>query len=111
MGYQDLYNWQLKDWDVLTDCLAHRIVFIHGKEFETEQNVAIAFFKEIESTKDYNIFQIESRNPNREVSFLTFYECLMQYKLQPNTSIVDLGKNIFKDITVECQVKLTHFFV
>ncbi|MBQ4122634.1 hypothetical protein IJD44_02785 [bacterium] len=99
MGYQDLYNWQLKDWDVLTDCLAHRIVFIHGKEFETEQNVAIAFFKEIESTKDYNIFQIESRNPNREVSFLTFYECLLQYKLQPNPSIVDLGKNIFKDIT------------
>ncbi len=99
MGYQDLYSWQLDDWNLLTGCLDYRIVLIHGKEFESQQNVAVTFFNEIVSTKDFNVFQFCSNETNCQIPFSPLYDCLLKYNLKPQIELRKLSKNIIKDAT------------
>lgn len=98
MGYQDLYSWQMSDWDLLTDNLEHKIIFIHGKEFESSQNVAVTFFNEIDSTKDYKIFYFQPKYIKRSIPFFSLYDCFLQYDIEQKIEIKDLGKNIIKDV-------------
>lgn len=99
MGYQELYSWQVDDWDLLTNSLEHRIVFIHGKDFESQQNIATVFYKEIEGTGDYKIFPISCKDTNCVVPFMPIYDCFLQFQIKKEIEIKEIGKNIIKDVT------------
>lgn len=99
MGYQELYSWQVDDWDLLTDSLEHRVVFVHGKDFESKQNIAAIFYKEIEGTGDYKIFPISCKDTHCVVPFMPIYDCFLQFEIKKEIKIEEIGKNIIKDVT------------
>lgn len=99
MGYQDLYSWQIDDWRLLTDSLQYRIAFIHGKEFESQHNVATTFYDEIAFTKEWKVFHFQAKEMNCPIPFFPIYNCLLQYHLSPWIQPKELGKNILKDVT------------
>lgn len=99
MSYQNLYSWQMDDWNLLTDSLNHNLTFVYGKEFEATQNVATTFYNELASTKDYKIFQFYSRESRCLVPLAPFYNCLLHFNVEHRLNLNQLGKSIIKDIT------------
>ncbi len=99
MGYRNLYNWQMDDWDLLTNSLDYNLVFIYGKEFESKQNVATTFYNELATTKNYKIFQFYSKSSRCLVPLASFYDCLLHYNVEQRIGLKQLGKNIIKDVT------------
>lgn len=99
MNYQNLYSWQMDDWNLLTDSLGHNLVFVYGKEFESSQNVAITFYNELITTKDYKIFQFDSKSSRCLVPLAPFYDCLLHFNVEHKLELNQLGKAIIKDIT------------
>lgn len=89
----------MNDWELLTNNLNQKLTFIHGKEFESLQNVAITFYKEIELTKDYNVFHIKSESYTHQISYSTFYDCFLQYSIEHKVEFKEVGKKLLKDIT------------
>lgn len=99
MSYQNLYSWQVDDWNLLTDSLNCNLAFVYGKEFESPQNVATTFYNELITTKEYKIFQIYSRESRYLVPLTPFYDCLLQFNVEHRLELNQLGKSIIKDIT------------
>lgn len=99
MSYQNLYNWQIDDWNILTDSLEHSLVFIYGKEFESTQNVATTFYNELAITQDYKIFQFFPKESGCLVPLTSFYDCLLHYNVEQRIGLKQLGENIIKDVT------------
>ena len=99
MGYKELYSWQVNDWDLFTNSLEHRIVFIHGNDFESQHNIATVFYKEIEGTEEYKTFPIKCTDTHCVVPFMPIYDCFLQFQIKKEVDIKEIGKNIIKDVT------------